>query len=397
MKTTFGIYCPDGNQIDTTYTGIFELYYPSRQFIDIHRVFFPTDSVALGWSDSTNKAGDSSWVFLIGKNNSQSDPYLEHNGDGDALNRNVFYFSSGQAPTKSAAAFAWIETLHNGNPFNIAYFTCLIASFCFAYWLTRSLAKRIFLLDLYEECLIPSSDNSLLDNAFDWHVDETKLRKFLKATQAAKNMPQSDQHAIDKPQNKIKAFLITLFQRGNPSSKSLPKNYDRKLSEKDVLECEKKLSFPAMEVRLMELSNIMKDFYSAVWNKLSPEEKFILYDFSLDGFSNHKSSKILYELIHKGILYFDGFTLSTMTWGFQEFVLGKKNDKEIISQLKTANAQDTWKKLKVPLLLLFGCLGIFIFLTQDAIYQKITGLLASSGSLITLISGFLGNKSQKDS
>jgi hypothetical protein len=47
-----------------------------------------------------------------------------------------------------------------------------------------------------------------------------------------------------------------------------------------------------------------------------------------------------------------------------------------------------------PLFLLLSAAGIFVFLTQDAIYQKMTGLLTSIGSLLPLISQFF-NKSDK--
>jgi hypothetical protein len=151
---------------------------------------------------------------------------------------------------------------------------------------------------------------------------------------------------------------------------------------------------PGMEARLIELSQLLKEFYGRVWVCLSKEEKFILYDFALDGFSNHRDTKILYQLINKGILFYEDLTLTTMTLGFREFVLEKREDDTIVDQMTVANAQDTWRKVKIPLLILLSAFGIFLFITQDQIYQKITGLLTSSSSLITLISGLLTGRNK---
>ena len=54
--------------------------------------------------------------------------------------------------------------------------------------------------------------------------------------------------------------------------------------------------------------------------------------------------------------------------------------------------EDTWKKFKTPLLVLLTCVGVFIFFTQDTIYQKVTGLLASSTSLLPLLTNLFNSK-----
>ena len=48
--------------------------------------------------------------------------------------------------------------------------------------------------------------------------------------------------------------------------------------------------------------------------------------------------------------------------------------------------EDTWKKLKNPFLIILTAVGIFIFVTQEEVYQKITGLLATLTSLLPLLS-----------
>src|SRR5258708_20262296 len=42
--------------------------------------------------------------------------------------------------------------------------------------------------------------------------------------------------------------------------------------------------------------------YNGIWNSLSVEEQFILFDFCLAGYTNYKTRELLNKLIDKGIL-----------------------------------------------------------------------------------------------
>ena len=81
-----------------------------------------------------------------------------------------------------------------------------------------------------------------------------------------------------------------------------------------------------------------------------------------------------------------------MTLSFQEYVLQMKEDKDVNSLLSNATKTDSWKKIKYPLLILLAAVGIFIFVTQDAIYQKITGLITSLTSLLPLLTNLFNKQ-----
>jgi hypothetical protein len=103
----------------------------------------------------------------------------------------------------------------------------------------------------------------------------------------------------------------------------------------------------------------------------------------------------LYNLIRKGILCVgEDDQLHFITHSLHNYILDRSGDKAIVTQMKKAREQGSWQRLRVPLFLLLSAAGIFVFLTQDAIYQKMTGLLTSIGSLVPLISQFF-NKSDK--
>ena len=74
-----------------------------------------------------------------------------------------------------------------------------------------------------------------------------------------------------------------------------------------------------------------------------------------------------------------------MTLSFQEYVLQQKEDKQLREFFAGTSKENTFKSFKTPVLILLAAVGIFIFVTQDAIYQKITGLLTSLTSLLPLL------------
>jgi TctA family transporter len=94
-------------------------------------------------------------------------------------------------------------------------------------------------------------------------------------------------------------------------------------------------------------------------------------------------------------LFFEGQRLSVMTLSFQEFILQQKDDPELNTFLSKAKKENTWNKIQTPLLILILAAGIFIFATQEEVYKKITGLLATITSLLPLLTGMFGKSSGK--
>lgn len=154
---------------------------------------------------------------------------------------------------------------------------------------------------------------------------------------------------------------------------------------KNIYFFERNLPLSMLEGNILRNMKILENYYQTVWARLSERQKYLLFDFAQDGFSNYKSEKDLRQLMNKGLLFFDDLRLSIMTLSFLEYILQMKDDKQISSFIQAAAKEDTWKKLKAPLLILLTCVGVFIFFTQDAVYQKITGLLTSLTSLLPLL------------
>jgi hypothetical protein len=130
-----------------------------------------------------------------------------------------------------------------------------------------------------------------------------------------------------------------------------------------------------------------KDIYEERWASLTPVKKFVLFDLSRDGFPNYRTGNTLFDLLCDRLLDFrkDGH-LELITPSFREFVLLKAEDPEVIAALKNSRQKGTWLSFKTTLMILITAAGLFVFFTQDALFQKMTGLLASLVSLTTQFS-----------
>jgi len=332
----------------------------------------------------------------------------------------------------------------------------ILGTIVLTYFLIRSLANRVFLIDLQK--YVPRIDPSLsekleknrapgisditvpkqtaTDRAFESSVACIEMKNYIENTiqieelfkeeeeidflhflrrifyqqkDTAQQIRWAPQQTRQNNHNeefiKISSDLskITLTKI-DPIQESKNRNRDQfirfcsdvsELDLKKVYAFEKNIPSEYYEVVINRTLEVMKPFYKRIWGDLSDNEKYILYDFAVDGFANYKTSKTLWQLIDKGILVFKDLTLTTMTISFQEYILHQKTDPAISDRIKVASRENLWKKIKIPLLIFLGLVGIFIYFTQESIYEKISGLFASSGSILSLILSNLKSDKEK--
>jgi hypothetical protein len=345
LKLTKGVYFPDltstGNadaSADSIPAHPPEMYYHLRNFL------FRDDTTALTFGRSPEKASDSSWLFVKESDSEVFHHFAVWNRDNNhvrlALARETRYtalelLSRNAKKLSRVNIFLFILTV-----------LVLLGLFC---RLTASLASRIFLLGIFRECLKESCQNDILAEANPASNESSGLLKKLK----------------DAGFTEWTSSGIRQFEEGDP------------------------------DCRILYMQMELKETYKKIWDQLSSREKFVAYDFAIDSLANYKSGSPLYSLIRKGVLCVgDDDQLHFITHSLHNFVLDRSNDKTIVEQLKKAHEQGSWQSFRIPLFLLLSAAGIFVFLTQDAIYQKMTGLLTSIGSLVPLISQFF-NKSDK--
>lgn len=87
------------------------------------------------------------------------------------------------------------------------------------------------------------------------------------------------------------------------------------------------------EELILNIQEIAYPYYFSVWNSLSKQEQYIVYDIATDGFVNPNNVNGILELLHKGILVYDD-SLRLMNASFTNFVLTKvDNDLALKNEL----------------------------------------------------------------
>jgi hypothetical protein len=323
----------------------------------MHRCFFPGDSTELAWSDIPYRAGDSSWQLAYQAGNLKNpDPeyfrhgnrILEDSNQNDRIDTQSIKLLSGPHDAQSSSELMMDYSLHNGATYLLLYFGSQALGLCLIYWLTISLARRVFLLKLLgqQECQAPKKEE--MTGLLRIYAPELKL------------YPSKPAPPDGKP-GSPDIWAIGAEERG---------------FDPGLLSSEEKILCRRWELDL---------FYLAIWERLSPMEKFVLCDFALDGFSNYRTADTLYHLYNKGYLLVENKRLIFMTLSFKEWVLQHCDDSDIYTLLKKAGIKKPWQDFKLPLMILLAAFGLFLFFTQDALYQKIGGLIASFGSIANLL------------
>ncbi len=333
LKFTKGVYLPDStgaSEPDISATSISA--HTPEMYYRLRNFLFSGDTTALTFGSNPQWASDSSWYFA-------------REGDSEVLrhdaswNRDSTRVKLALAHNTRLTALELLRrNVKNLSPANILLFILtvivLLALFC---RLTSSLATRIFLLRVFRSY--------------------------------PKEICKND-----------------IFAEVDPSIPGLTEWFPaaiRQYEEEDP------------GYRIMYVQAQLKDVYQKIWATLSPREKFVAYDFAIDSLANYKAGLPLYNLIRKGVLCVDDDEqLRFITHSFHNYILNQSGNKVIVAQLKKAREQGSWQTFRMPLFLILSGAGIFVFLTQEDTYQKITGLLTSIGSLLPLISQFF-NKSDK--
>jgi hypothetical protein len=220
--------------------------------------------------------------------------------------------------------------------------TLLILVFCY-YHLIRSITKKIFLLDYF---------------VGQEHEAETNwLRKYFKQ--------------VDEK----------LLQRHFPMGIELP------LTNKIIREKETEYHLTTQEgaERVLRIQYILLPQYKAIWKDLDEEERFILHDFAIDGFTNHKNVDVLYGLYQKGLIRKGQQHLEPMNYSFRNYLLGKSGTEEISLLRQQLHVTSNWGTIKMVFYGLFLAVMVFLFTTQEEVSNKIIAIVSGMVTIIPLL------------
>lgn len=139
-------------------------------------------------------------------------------------------------------------------------------------------------------------------------------------------------------------------------------------------------------------------FYMYMWQSLTKEEKFLLYDLAEDSLVNSYDDYNLTMLISKGLIIRKNGVLHLFNKGFRNFILTAIGTSEgmLIQQQITDNGN--WNKLKTPLLILIVAVLAFLFASQQETYVTIItymGVLTAALPVVLKFATMFNGTSQK--
>ena len=113
-----------------------------------------------------------------------------------------------------------------------------------------------------------------------------------------------------------------------------------------------------------------------LWNSLTKEEKFILYDLAEDGLVNTCDTLNLTMLISKGLIQRDDDgALRIFNKSFRNFIttsIGYTESNKIKKEIKE---NGNWNKWRTPLVMIILAIFSLLIISQKEVYTKVIGYL----------------------
>ena len=121
-------------------------------------------------------------------------------------------------------------------------------------------------------------------------------------------------------------------------------------------------------------------FYTYIWQSLTKEEKFLLYDLAEDGLVNPFDDYNLSMLIYKGLITREKGTLTLFNKGFRNYILTAIGNSEVERIKAQVKDNGNWGNLKTPLNLAILAILVFLIASQQEAYTKIITYITALGA-----------------
>lgn len=141
--------------------------------------------------------------------------------------------------------------------------------------------------------------------------------------------------------------------------------------------------FTSDDNHILNVQETSFTYYFAIWNSLTKEERYIIYDIAHDRFINANNVDGIIDLLHKGILVYD-HSLHLMNESFTNFVLTKVSSDEALERELESNKKGNWSTASAVLILVIISLIAFISFGRVNILQDVNALLTSIAAIIAV-------------
>ena len=212
--------------------------------------------------------------------------------------------------------------------------------------------------------------------------DDPKYPDKLKKAAKQKTKPDMLKHAVEL-ETAYSHFLHNM--RGATLANIKPNNNAEEIG-------------PASDSIIFKVQIVSHYFYTYIWQSLTREEKFLLYDLAEDGLVNPYDDYNLCMLISKGLIIKNNGTLMLFNKGFRNFILTAIGETEVNRIKEQVKDNGYWNSLKIPLNLTILAILVFLFTSQQEAYSRIiTYITAFSAGIPAAMKVFslFGNSTQK--
>ena len=141
--------------------------------------------------------------------------------------------------------------------------------------------------------------------------------------------------------------------------------------------------FTSDDNHILNVQETAFTYYFSVWNSLTKEERYIIYDIAHDRFINANNVDGIIDLLHKGILVYD-HSLHLMNESFTNFVLTKVSSDEALERELESNKKGNWSTASAVLILVIISLIAFISFGRINFLQDVNALLTSLAAIIAV-------------
>jgi hypothetical protein len=126
-------------------------------------------------------------------------------------------------------------------------------------------------------------------------------------------------------------------------------------------------------------------FYMYIWQSLTKEEKFLLYDLAEDNLVNSFDDYNLNLLLAKGVIVRMDGTLKLFNKGFRNFILTAIGNSEAMKIKNLIKDNGNWSRLKNPLIMVIVAILVFLLISQEEAYSKLITYVATLGAGIPAV------------
>lgn len=141
-------------------------------------------------------------------------------------------------------------------------------------------------------------------------------------------------------------------------------------------------------------------FYMYIWQSLTKEEKFLLYDHAEDNLVNSFDDYNLNMLICKGLLLRRDGSLKIFNNGFRNFILTAIGNVEAMKIKNQIKDNGNWNRLKNPMLIILLAIMVFLVVSQQEAYSRLityaAALAAGIPAIMKLFSIFESSKEEQN-